>query len=62
MRAQFELKPLTANDINLDDLPNGAIECSAWALNIFQTFYAEIEDMRNASKYLAVQRFFAITL
>jgi hypothetical protein len=50
MRAQFELRPLVVNGFNVDDLPPTAVESSTLALNVFQTFFTEVEDKRNESE------------
>jgi hypothetical protein len=50
MKAQFELKPLIAEGHNVDDLPESAVNSSAMAMNILQTFFSEIEAKRNESE------------
>lgn len=49
-RAQFELKPLVRTFENDDDIPQEAVECSAYAMNTLLTLYASVEAQRNRSE------------
>jgi len=52
VKAQLELKPLVFNANNVDDVPEKAVECSAFTFNIFQSIIHNLEVKHNESKDL----------
>ena len=50
VKAVFDLKPLIANFKHIDDIPKEAIDSSSMAMNIIQTFFANVKDKCNESE------------